>query len=1321
MSRRTGSRKANTSFISVGSTFAEQLQNLMTTLGATNPYFIRCIKPNTVKKPWGFDKEYVRPQLRCGGLIQALRIIKCGFPVRCPYAKIWEIFGAMLEGYTTPKNINYRDFTEAVMLKVGEERLSTEEYQLGRTMVFFRPGKQTFLQNILAKGPSDVSDNTIEQIRDHMVHKRIVRATGSLRAFSRIKHTITKARIVKVASMMRVFQRTLGRALTAARGELGKEDEERRRKARLADAEYQAALKAKEDIKKLAKEAEEKDKFWAKKMADEKSKIEREASDKKKIQAQLQQARNECKSARSELASTKRDLMAASQKASKLKSELESKSRTVTGMEADLKRSKEQLVSLKTDSQQKVHKLQEQLHTLQKTSADTKSAAERSASEMNQEITSKANQINQLKNQLEDVQSRLKTCEEEGREAKAQYESSARGSTASYEQQLRDKEAKIANLQNEKMILENKAAGDAQAAARTLSEANSNIQRLENEMQDKEANIGGLRHQLKTANDKLTFTKKQSESELSTLQAQLSDLKRTSSDREFTSQTEAREQAAKLAALRHEYDLFKSQSTETEAQLRATHQDCKDENAKIRSTLEELRAEKEAQLSDSNARISALTTQLEELEAQRRADNTSAFDEQKRLQDAFSTKQDGLLRRIRELEAALNKANTDRQLALEKLQAAQSRLDRLETTHANFKAEANQTIADLQARLERAQNDATSASDSRQSDRKQYVQQINELSRQLSETKQAHRVDNDNNERQIWELTQTMEQQTRELNDLKEASTDQSTRLERQIDSIRESLEDERKTCAKLREQAQAEASNRTKALQALKDEFKADKTQWQENETKQGEQNLELVSQNTSLQQQLKSADAKVTALAETNAANERSFKERIEQLRTQHSTEIMDLNARQKQTMMELSAASSKLNEIATSGPQHARELELLKSKHTKQVQLLEADYKAAMAKVNSFDERRRRDIQDATAGLEGQLSMHKTMIEDLKIDKQSNMDSVATLHQQVRDANISLSNMKSLLKAAERKISDLKYVHSMEQKSAEQRSLRERTSLRERLQNAERQTLEARDSYNGLVLERKQLQDANDAYKSQVDRLKRESAQAHNNLEELENTQRAMLRSNAAYEEKLRTAREESQALEAKSNQSVMDSQSAVRQLELKISQLEQAMQHKETEFATIEDAHASEIKRIKESHEDDIKSKTAELEQEHKLNIRVLEQQNKTLSMEAQYHKLQNDVTKQTQQDFADKRMQYEQKITQLTAQLHEATEELGHIDATFASYKSHAEATQNQMKAEFEYQVNQLKQDHRSAMRSGRDSTAIREAASLERDSYAGRG
>jgi myosin heavy subunit len=64
----------------LGAVFQKQLRDLMNTLEETNPHFVRCIKPNRLKKAGYIDLHYVRPQMRCGGLVEAVRMYDILFP-----------------------------------------------------------------------------------------------------------------------------------------------------------------------------------------------------------------------------------------------------------------------------------------------------------------------------------------------------------------------------------------------------------------------------------------------------------------------------------------------------------------------------------------------------------------------------------------------------------------------------------------------------------------------------------------------------------------------------------------------------------------------------------------------------------------------------------------------------------------------------------------------------------------------------------------------------------------------------------------------------------------------------------------------------------------------------------------------------------------------------------------------------------------------------------------------------------------------------------------------------------------------------------------
>ncbi|KAK3855458.1 hypothetical protein Pcinc_038144, partial [Petrolisthes cinctipes] len=63
----------------------DQLNNLMRTLNATHPHFIRCIVPNETKSPGVTDAALIMHQLTCNGVLEGIRICRKGFPNRLIY------------------------------------------------------------------------------------------------------------------------------------------------------------------------------------------------------------------------------------------------------------------------------------------------------------------------------------------------------------------------------------------------------------------------------------------------------------------------------------------------------------------------------------------------------------------------------------------------------------------------------------------------------------------------------------------------------------------------------------------------------------------------------------------------------------------------------------------------------------------------------------------------------------------------------------------------------------------------------------------------------------------------------------------------------------------------------------------------------------------------------------------------------------------------------------------------------------------------------------------------------------------------------------
>lgn len=80
-----GRGKKGGGFATVSSSYREQLNNLMTTLRATQPHFVRCIIPNELKQAGVIDSHLVMHQLTCNGVLEGIRICRKGFPNRMVY------------------------------------------------------------------------------------------------------------------------------------------------------------------------------------------------------------------------------------------------------------------------------------------------------------------------------------------------------------------------------------------------------------------------------------------------------------------------------------------------------------------------------------------------------------------------------------------------------------------------------------------------------------------------------------------------------------------------------------------------------------------------------------------------------------------------------------------------------------------------------------------------------------------------------------------------------------------------------------------------------------------------------------------------------------------------------------------------------------------------------------------------------------------------------------------------------------------------------------------------------------------------------------
>ncbi|KAE9609909.1 putative myosin ATPase [Lupinus albus] len=155
-------------FSSIGSRFKLQLQSLMETLNSTEPHYIRCVKPNNALRPSIFENINIMQQLRCGGVLEAIRISCAGYPTKRTFYEFLNRFGVLapeiLDGNSDDK----------VACQMILDKMHMKGYQIGKTKVFLRAGQMAELDARRAKVLGNAARIIQGQIRTHIARREFI-------------------------------------------------------------------------------------------------------------------------------------------------------------------------------------------------------------------------------------------------------------------------------------------------------------------------------------------------------------------------------------------------------------------------------------------------------------------------------------------------------------------------------------------------------------------------------------------------------------------------------------------------------------------------------------------------------------------------------------------------------------------------------------------------------------------------------------------------------------------------------------------------------------------------------------------------------------------------------------------------------------------------------------------------------------------------------------------------------------------------------------------------------------------------------------------
>ncbi|XP_076942866.1 myosin-9-like isoform X2 [Bidens hawaiensis] len=149
-------------FSSLGSRFKLQLQQLMETLNSTEPHYIRCVKPNNLLKPSIFENANIMQQLRCGGVLEAIRISMAGYPTRKSFFDFLNRF-SLLAPEVLGGNLDAKDACKKII-----DKMKLQGAQIGKTKVFLRAGQMADLDAQRAQILNTAAKKIQRKIRTHI-------------------------------------------------------------------------------------------------------------------------------------------------------------------------------------------------------------------------------------------------------------------------------------------------------------------------------------------------------------------------------------------------------------------------------------------------------------------------------------------------------------------------------------------------------------------------------------------------------------------------------------------------------------------------------------------------------------------------------------------------------------------------------------------------------------------------------------------------------------------------------------------------------------------------------------------------------------------------------------------------------------------------------------------------------------------------------------------------------------------------------------------------------------------------------------------------
>ncbi|XP_046426978.1 myosin heavy chain, muscle isoform X3 [Neodiprion fabricii] len=688
-----GRGKKGGGFSTVSSSYKEQLNNLMTTLRATQPHFVRCIIPNELKQPGLIDSHLVMHQLTCNGVLEGIRICRKGFPNRMVYPDFKLRYKILAPAAVDKVASDPKKAAEAVL---DAAALDADQFRLGHTKVFFRAGVLGQMEELRDERLSKIVSWMQAFVRGYLTRKDYKKLQEQRLALQVVQRNLRKYLQLRTWPWWKLWQKVKP-LLNATRieDELAKWEE----KATRAQEAFEREEKARKELEALNSKLLSEKTDLLRQLEGEKGSLSefqeksiKLAAQKVDLESQLQDVADRLQSeeeARNQLFQNKKKL---EQEVSGLKKDIEDLELTVQKSEQDKATKDHQIRNLNDE----IAHQDELINKLNKEKKNQGEVNQKTAEEL-QAAEDKVNHLNKVKAKLEQTLDELEDSLEREKKLRGDVEKTKR----KVEGDLKLTQEAVADLERNKKELE-----------QTIQRKDKELSSLTAKLEDEQSLVGKLQKQIKELQARIEELEEEVEAERQArakAEKQRSDLARELEElgerlEEAGGATSAqielnKKREAELSKLRRDLEEANIQHEGSLANLRKKHNDAVAEMGEQIDTLNKLKARAEKEKVQYFSELNDLRAGVDHLTNEKAAQEKIAKQLQHQLNETQG-KLEETNRTLNDFDAAKKKLSIENSDLLRQLEEAESQVSQLSKIKISLTTQLEDTkrLADEESR-----------------------------------------------------------------------------------------------------------------------------------------------------------------------------------------------------------------------------------------------------------------------------------------------------------------------------------------------------------------------------------------------------------------------------------------------------------------------------------------------------------------------------------------------------------------------------------------------------------------------------------------------